>query len=279
MEPVGEQDSPASTRGGAGPFDWGIGCYEGTAEQEQLLPAAQAVIERAAVGPGERVVDLGCGTGNAATAAAARGSEVIGVDPAERLLEVARARVAKEQTRVSFVSGHAASIPVEDASVDAIVSVFALIFAPDPAAAAAEMSRVVAPTGRIVFSAWVPSGTMFEMTSAAEGAVREALGAPPAEGFAWHDEEAVSGLLGPHGFDVRLETRQLAFTAPSAQEFFEVEASNHPVAVAGLGVLDALGHGHAVREKLLSILQDGNEDRQRFRITAPYVIATIHRQG
>lgn len=224
------------------------------------------------------MVDLGCGTGNAAIAAAARGSEVTGVDPAGRLLEVARARVANEQRTVSFVSGHAASIPVEDASVDAIVSVFALIFAPDPTAAAAEMSRVVAPTGRIVFSAWVPSGAMFEMTSAAEGAVREALGVPPAEGFAWHDEEAVSGLFGPHGFAVRLEARTLAFTAPSAQEFFEVEAANHPVAVAGLGVLEGLGQAQAVREKLLSILQDGNEDPQGFRITAPYVIATIHRQ-
>ena len=65
--------------------DWGIGHYETTAEQ--LFPAARAVVESAAIRPGERVLDLGCGTGNAALLAADRSGEVTGVDPASRLLE------------------------------------------------------------------------------------------------------------------------------------------------------------------------------------------------
>ena len=71
-------------------FDWGLGRYEDTAAQ--LEPAARAVVERAAPAAGEHVVDVGCGTGNAALLAAERGARVTGVDPAPRLLDVARER-------------------------------------------------------------------------------------------------------------------------------------------------------------------------------------------
>ena len=136
----------------------------------------------------ERVIDLGCGTGNAALLAAACGARVIGVDPAARLLDVARGRAASEGATITFLSGEAASIPVGDASADVMVSVFAVIFAPDAVAAAAEMSRVVTADGRIILSAWIPQGTIFEFTSAAGDAVRQALGAPsPPPPFAWHD--------------------------------------------------------------------------------------------
>ena len=120
--------------------DWSIGCYERTAAQ--LLPAAEAVVARAAPLAGELVVDVGCGTGNAALLAAARGARVIGVDPAARLLEVARAEAAARELEATFVAGEAAAIPLPEASADAVVSVFGVIFAPDAAAAAAELTRV-----------------------------------------------------------------------------------------------------------------------------------------
>jgi cyclopropane fatty-acyl-phospholipid synthase-like methyltransferase len=72
-----------------GSLDWGIGHYETTAAQ--LEPAARVVVEQAAVQPGEHLLDLGCGTGNAALLAAGPGVRAIGVDPSPRLLEVARA--------------------------------------------------------------------------------------------------------------------------------------------------------------------------------------------
>jgi len=72
-------------------IDWGAGHYETTAAQ--LAPAAAAV-QRASLRPGERVLDLGCGTGNAALLAARAGTTVTGVDPAARLLKVAQDRAA-----------------------------------------------------------------------------------------------------------------------------------------------------------------------------------------
>ncbi len=279
MTEIGQKSAPTGIRAGAAALDWSVGRYECSPAAAQLLPAAQAVIEKAAIGPNERVVDLGCGTGNAALIAAALGAEVTGIDPAKRLLEVAQARAASEGRKVTFKSGNAASIPLEDASADAIVSVFAVIFAPDPGAAAAEMARVLAPGGRIVLSAWIPSGAMFEMTSTAEQAVRRAVGAPEPDRFPWHDKDSLSNLFGSHGFEVEVDRYDLAFTGASAGDFFGADAKNHPAAVAGLGVLESLGQADAVRERLLDIFEKGNEEPERFRITAPYVVATARRHS
>src|SRR5258706_16100213 len=98
-------------------MDWGIGRHEIFAEQ--LLPAAVAVVRTAALKRGERVLDLGCGTGNAALLAAEQGALVIGVDPAPRLLEVARTRAAANHGfEIEFLIGDAASLPIENASID-----------------------------------------------------------------------------------------------------------------------------------------------------------------
>jgi ubiquinone/menaquinone biosynthesis C-methylase UbiE len=72
--------------------DWGAGSYESTAAE--LEPVAQAVVERASLRPGQDVVDLACGTGNAALLAAERGARVLGIDSATRLLGVARERAS-----------------------------------------------------------------------------------------------------------------------------------------------------------------------------------------
>src|SRR5687768_10158265 len=82
---------------------WGVGNYEPTAAR--LEPATVVVVERAALRPGERLLDLGCGTGNAALAAARLGAEVVGVDPAVRLLDVGRSRAEAEGLSVTFQAG------------------------------------------------------------------------------------------------------------------------------------------------------------------------------
>jgi SAM-dependent methyltransferase len=81
-------------------LDWGLGRYEGTAAK--LLPAARVAVDRALLRPGERVLDVGCGTGNATLLAAAPGARAVGIDPARRLLEVARAGGLSRRHRGSW---------------------------------------------------------------------------------------------------------------------------------------------------------------------------------
>ena len=84
-------------------MDWGAGRYEEIAVG--LLPAARLVVDVAGPRPGEHVVDVGCGTGNAALLAAARGAKVTGVDPAARLVDVARDEAAARRLAITFALG------------------------------------------------------------------------------------------------------------------------------------------------------------------------------
>ncbi len=263
------------TPGGGGP-DWSVGRYETTAER--LVPAAVAVVNAASLAPGERVLDLGCGTGNAALLAADQGARVTGVDPALRLLDVARNRAAHHGKQIEFVLGDAASMPVEDASVDVVISVFAVIFAPDADAAAEEMARVLTPDGRIVLSAWVPAGPLSEMNGVAAETVRQAVGAPAGpQPFPWHDLDSLSALLRPYGFRVAVEEQRLAFTASSARDYLDQESRDHPLAVAGRTMLERMGKADELYDRMLEILENSNEDPDRFCVTSRYVIAVAQR--
>src|SRR5664280_3078359 len=149
---------PKSTPGA---IDWGLGEYERSASA--LVPAAKALVETAHLVPGEHVLDLGCGTGTVALMAARAGAVTLAVDPAARLLEVARTQAADERLDIEFLPGEAASLPLPEGAVNAVLSNFGVIFCPDPVAAANEMVRVLAPEGRIVFTAWLPGGAIGEM--------------------------------------------------------------------------------------------------------------------
>jgi SAM-dependent methyltransferase len=258
-------------------IDWGVGHYETTAEQ--LLPAAREVVDIAGVRPGERVLDVGCGTGNAALLAASRGAHVTAVDPAVRLLDVARERAAAEGHEIEFHVGEAAALPVPDGAFDVVLSVFAAIFAPEPGAALADMVRALATNGRLVLSAWVPTGPISRMGQVAGEAVRAVVGAataPPP--FPWHDADAVRGLARPLGVSVEAEERTLVFTAESPEAYVDAESVNHPVAVTNRRLLAEHGFDDAAfRARLVDVLREHNEDPAAFRATSRYLVWTMRR--
>jgi SAM-dependent methyltransferase len=269
------------TGAGAGPprLDWGLGHYEHTAAQ--LAPASGVVVERAAPQAAERVLDLGCGTGNAALLAAARGAIVVGVDPAARLLDVARARAIEQGLDITFALGEAASIPMEGGSVDVLVSVFGVIFAPDPVAAAAEMARVTAPHGRILLSAWLPTGPVSQVVRMARETAMAALDAPPMPApFAWHDHDALSALLAPYGFSVDVERHSHVFTAASIDDYVRAELIDHPRSTASRAMLEARGKTdvqHEIVDRAREILTAANEQPDGFAVTNSYVVAAAQR--
>src|SRR4051812_6832136 len=104
----------------------------------RLEPVAERVVELARLGPGDRVLDVACGTGNAALAAAKRGAHAVGVDFEPALLDIAHER----ESAVEWLEGDIAALPVGDGEFDAVVSVFGAMYAPDQEAAARELVRV-----------------------------------------------------------------------------------------------------------------------------------------
>lgn len=252
--------------------DWGVGQYERTAET--LLPAARVLVHTAAPGAGERVLDVGSGTGSAALLAAAAGAHVTAVDPSPRLLDVARASAQQQRLDLVCRLGDAATLPVPDASVDCALSNFGIVFAADPDAAVAELARVLAADGRAAFTAWLPGGAVGAFAAAAQDLVRAAMGAPSAEpGFPWHDEPAVSDLFSRHAMAAAVAGRHdVVFTAPSTRASLEDARDNHPLAVAAFRVLQQQGQAGQVEERLLEILDEHNEEAGSFRSTSPYVV-------
>ena len=167
--------------------DWDIGQYEQIGVEFE--PVAQQVVSLARLLPGERVVDLATGTGNAALLAAGAGASVTGVDAAPRL-------IVTEGVEAAFVVGDIQALPFDGGSFEVALSVFGLIFAADASSAFDEMIRVLGPAGRALFSVWVPTGPIDAMAAAFGRALAAATGRRP-HPFAWHDADAGPACRAP----------------------------------------------------------------------------------
>src|SRR4051812_47845463 len=117
---------------------WGLGDYPAMAAQ--LAPVAHTVLEVVAPERGSHLVDAATGTGNAALVAAIRGARVTGVDFEPRLLDIARERSRAASVEVEWLLGDVESLPIPDASADAVVSVFGVMYASNHADAAHELA-------------------------------------------------------------------------------------------------------------------------------------------
>jgi SAM-dependent methyltransferase len=119
-----------------------------------LRPVAEEVVRRAVLAPGERVLDIGTGTGTAAALAAGDGRRVVGLDAAPGMLAIAR----RDVPDLEFVEHDFTSLPFDDGAWDVVLAVHSLLFADDRVAALREWHRVVRPGGRISLSVPGPGG-------------------------------------------------------------------------------------------------------------------------
>jgi ubiquinone/menaquinone biosynthesis C-methylase UbiE len=129
-----------------------LAAMKGTAEWDATLRLRSWERAHLGLAHGERLLDVGCGLGEAALALAedlGEGGEVVGVDLSERMLRVARSNAAAARCKVRFAVGDACSLDEPDDSFDAARSERTLQWLADPAAAVAEMVRVVRPGGRV----------------------------------------------------------------------------------------------------------------------------------
>jgi ubiquinone/menaquinone biosynthesis C-methylase UbiE len=120
-------------------------------------PVHRLLLQALDLRPGERFLEIGCGTGNLTLAAAAVTGSAVGVDPARRMIEVAR---SKEPSggRVEFLVGAAESLPFPDVAFDAAASSISMHHWVDPVAGLREVRRVLRPGGRLVVADVAPTG-------------------------------------------------------------------------------------------------------------------------
>ena len=128
-----------------------------------IQQSADELIARLELKPGERVLDVACGSGNLAIPAARAGAIVTGVDIATNLIEQARARAASEGLTIQFDEGDAENLPYDDGAFDVVVTMYGAMFAPRPERVAAELIRVCRSGGRIAMANWTPEGFIGQM--------------------------------------------------------------------------------------------------------------------
>src|SRR5215211_2308245 len=150
---------------------------------------AEDFIKRLDLKPGMKVLDVACGTGNPTLPAARTGAIVIGVDLAPNLVEQARGYAKAEGINVKVEEGDAEALPYEDASFDAVVTMFGAMFAPRPELVAAELKRVCRPGGFIAMANWTPSGFIGQMFKTTASHVPPPPGMPSP--VLWGKEETV----------------------------------------------------------------------------------------
>ncbi len=250
--------------------DWGAGNYEVTATE--LEPVSQVTVQRAALRRGERVVDLACGTGNAALLAALAGTSVVGIDAAPRLLEMGRDRAAAEGVEVEFRLGDLLDLPLPDHSFDVVVSVFGLIFASEPGNCLYEIRRVLRPGGRLLFTAWIPAGPLDAMMRALSATVSRITGEVAPTRFAWSDAGAVQPLAARAGLQLDRTTAEQLEIRDASIEDYVLAGREHPMALAVWPVIERAGAEAEVHEAMLQALRPANEDPDAFLAYTPYVV-------
>jgi ubiquinone/menaquinone biosynthesis C-methylase UbiE len=140
---------------------WENGDYPRVGNTLQII--AEQLAEAADVRAGQRALDVACGQGNAALAAARRFATATGVDYATNLLAQGKDRAAAEGLSVTFTEGDAEDLPLPDNAFDVTLSTVGVMFAPNHRRAADELLRVTVAGGRIGLACWTPTGMVGEL--------------------------------------------------------------------------------------------------------------------
>jgi ubiquinone/menaquinone biosynthesis C-methylase UbiE len=184
-----------------------------------LILMAERLCEAVDLYPGAKVLDVACGNGNTALAAARRFGEVVGLDYVPMLLEEGKERARAEGLPIDFREGDAEDLPFEDASFDAVLSTLGVMFAPDQERAAGELLRVLKPGGKIGMANWTPDSFVGELFRTMGKRVPPPTGLKPP--FLWGTQERVGELFAENLSELRAERRTFVFRYPSAEYYVE----------------------------------------------------------
>jgi ubiquinone/menaquinone biosynthesis C-methylase UbiE len=186
---------------------WASGDYPKLAV-ELVSPLGPVLVEAAGVGPGDRVLDVASGTGNAAIPAAQTGASVVASDLCPELLESGRLLAAERGVELEWREANAHELPFTDNDFDVVMSCIGVMFAPFHQQAADELIRVCKPGGRIALISWTPEGSIGRLFAT----MKPYVPAPPPGAQPpplWGKEDHVLALLGDRVADVVTEWRTL----------------------------------------------------------------------
>lgn len=202
---------------------WALGDYPRVAAD--VIPELGLRLVRACgIGPGQRVLDVAAGSGNAAIPAAETGAEVVATDLTPELLEIGRRNAVAAGVDLVWEPADAEALPYAEAEFDAVLSCVGVMFAPFHQAAASELVRVTRPGGTIGLINWTPTGFIGQMF-----ARMKPFAPPPPPGAQppplWGEEDHVRALLGDRvaGLEMRRERAVVDCFADAAafRDFFK----------------------------------------------------------
>jgi len=220
-----------------------------------LLSMGEQLAETVDLRPGQSVLDIASGNGNASLAAARRFGEVTAIDYVPMLLEEGRKRAEAEGLAVDFQEGDAEELPFGDASFDVVLSTLGVMFAPDQKKAAAELLRVCKPGGKIGLASWAPDSYVGDLFRTMGKYVPPPAGLKPP--FRWGTEEGLAELLGGGVTSLQARRRSLMWRFRSARHHVEFMLEYYGPLNKALGTLDE-EQQRAFEGDLISLVESHN---------------------
>ncbi len=258
-------------------LEWQVGVWDQMSElyerevDQRFVPVAQAMLDRAALKPGERVLDLGTGTGSLALRAATAvgpGGGVRGVDISSDMLRIAGRRATElGLDHVEFREGRAEALPAEDSTFDVVLASLSLMYVIDRAAAAQEIARVLRrPGGRFVAAVWAAPEecdiVMFQKTAGSFAPPPPAPGVGPG---ALADPATFLSELARAGIEARVERQQLEF------DFADFESAWNVLAGVTTAQLPPEIQDEA-KKAVRDLMWDGVDGPRHFRNMTQFII-------
>jgi len=248
---------------------WASGDYAVIGTSLQLV--GESLAEACDLLTDERVLDVAAGNGNATLAAARRGARVTSTDYVAGLLDRGAERARAERLDVSFQVADVEALPFADASFDAVLSTFGVMFAPDHAKSAAEMARVCRPGGRIGLANWTPDGFIGQLFKTLGRHLPPPAGVQPPS--LWGVESHLSTLFGELAASIAVTPRTFNFRYRSAAHFIEVFRTWYGPVHKAFAALPA--EGAAALERDLSNLLNGANRAGAGTLVVPSAYAEI----
>jgi SAM-dependent methyltransferase len=253
---------------------WSTGDYAiiGTTLQQVGESLCEALDLRA----GSRVLDVAAGNGNATLAAARRFAEVTSTDYVPALLEAGRRRAQAEGLSVRFQEADAEALPFADASFDAVLSTYGVMFTPDQEKAAGELARVCRPGGKIGLANWTPESFI--------GRLFKTIGryVPPPAGVKspalWGTRARLEELFGRSAKAIHATSRNFTFRYRSPEHWVEVFRTWYGPTNRTFAALDAARQAEFTRDILELIAHENRAEDGTMVLPAEYLEVVIERK-